>query len=397
MKLKLAFVFAFALLICFQGECFALFGKHKKEEIPDLPPMVHTVEEWQETARDIKMDMREREKDPFEKEDKYIPAKELPAKITSYNYRPGSRELDLSKIYKTKFVRSPFIISPLFDNAIYSEVYYFPQTRQFSSTLFLIEPDKDLSKKERFADLDIFEHQRRPLISASTKFLKEQLFDTLTVVDFSSDGKKILVKETRGSNKYGIYETYAWVYFLTDEKREENQCFINNYNFVKDKADNLSEVPKEKLISAAASIDYENVKNYIEKNLPDEKKISPYSKTRWYNKAEDFTISDFYIEDSKTQGFGVRLSLLNEMIKAYWFDRKQLILNYIRWDLRPLGFNKNDKNEIIALAIAFNKNGDEISLGRFGVNLVNGLPRVIPDNEEIQIQSNSFILEKRLN
>ena len=85
------------------------------------------------------------------------------------------------------------------------------------------------------------------------------------------------------------------------------------------------------------------------------------------------------------------------MIKAYWFDRSNLILNYIRWDLNPLGFNSNNKNEIVVTAFAYGKNGEKVSLGNWGVDINNGLPRLIPNEENIQIEANAFYIVKKLN
>ena len=48
----------------------------------------------------------------------------------------------------------------------------------------------------------------------------KQVKETDYSIKFSNSGKEILVKEKRGSNKFGLYETYAWIYYLTDEDKE---------------------------------------------------------------------------------------------------------------------------------------------------------------------------------
>lgn len=128
-------------------------------------------------------------------------------------------------------IRSPFVSDPNFENAVYSEIYYYPQTRQTASTMYLIELDKYLGKKERLNDVSVFEHTRYPLISTALPYLKEGFFSTLTFVDFSSDGKTFVAKEKRGSNKFGLYETFVWLYYITDEPRELNSCYMNNLEF----------------------------------------------------------------------------------------------------------------------------------------------------------------------
>lgn len=497
MKFKSLLYLAFAFLILSQTVCFAFSNPFKKKydkEKEEKQPMVHTVDEWLEEAASVKMDLRKREEareyknenDP-NAENLLPPSSELPYYAERYNVKPGSKELDLTFLLKNKFVRSPFVSNPDFTEAVYSEVYYYPQTRQTASSLYLIELDGHLGKKERLKDVSVFEHTRYPLISTAVPYLKEGFFSTLTFVDFSSDGKKIIAKEKRGSNRFGIYETYVWVYFLTDENRELNSCYMNNLNFSNEMAafyENVSDnensffgstedagsfdfdfnklqtVPdvnpdlsfvsdKDKnsngnitgtvttasntVISGLGSkngefdtnslrenaansdnssnaagsnygikeedvpkLDYKDVRNFIKTVWKEESMTSPV-KSRWYNKIPvDFRVDTPYTP-KKSKGFGVRLNMLNEMIKAYWFDRQNLILNHIRWNLKPLGFNKNNKDEIIVIAWAYNNNGEEISLGRWGVNLNDGLPRYIPDDEKVEVEANGFYLVRKLN
>lgn len=464
------------------------FAKKYDKEEETKEPMVHTVEEWMESATNVKMDMRKREEDSSNKDENLIPPSDLPLYIERYNVKAGSKELDLTRLFKTQNVRSVFVADPDFKNAAYSEVYYYPQTRQTASVFYLIELDGHLGKKERLSDVSIFEHTRYPLISTALPYLKEGLFSTLTTVDFSSSGREILVKEKRGSNQFGLYETYVWIYYLTDEDRESNACYRNNIDFANEmtaydgidgkdgnkagkdiggdllnlnspasfsddagfKPDlkKLSDAPKINLIPEINSfgnysvgeikggegigryanevvkapdmswlkeevtkvgnknysmkdedipkLDYKEVRNFIKAVWKDDEMTSPY-KTRWYNQVPvDFRV-DIPYPEKENIGFGVRLNLLNEMIKAYWFDRCNLILNHIRWDLKPLGFSLNNKDEIIVIAWAYDTQGREISLGRWAVNIRNGLPRLIPEDETVQIQANGFYLQGRLN
>lgn len=494
MKLKICSILCCMLL--FQTTAFAFFGskdKYEKEK-EEKQPMVHTVDEWLESAVNVKMDMRKRDEAKEDKDDKLIPPKPLPLYVEKYNVMPGSRELDLSKLYKNQMVRSIFVANPEFSYAAYTETYHYPQTKQIASTFFLIELDKHLGKKERLQDVSVFEHTRIPLISTAIPYLKDDFFSTLTLVDYSSDGKKILVKERRGSLKYGLYETYVWVYFLGDTDKNSNQCYMNNldfanellnyttldgkedfskpdFNFMPDEnmntnlkeekelakygkdLKNLENVPdytlttyklikddkKEELDNIKAGnklgdineltkkqdlnwlkeeitvvgkknygsnydidgadvpkLDYRNVKNFIKTVWKNDEMNSSY-KNRWYNAVPiDFRVETPY-EGRENIGYGVRLNLLNEMIRAYWFDRQNLILNHIRWDLNPLGFSANNPNEVIVLAWAYNKEGKKVSLGRWAVDLETGNPRLVMEDEEISIEANGLFLEGKLN
>lgn len=475
LALFLLLLFSFSSMNVFG---FELFKKKYDKEEKENDPMVHTVQEWLESGTNVKMDLRKRDEDIGKKDENLIPpTAEIPSYLELYNIKPGSKELNLSSILKTKTIRSPFVSNPEVSLAAYTESHYYPQTRQIASTLYLINLDGHLGKKERLQDVSIFEHTRYPLISTALPYLREGFFSSLTVVDFSKDGKKILVKEKRGSNKYGLYETFVWIYYITDESREYSQSFMNNLDFsnsmqnapVTDFSDgtygelggdlsNLSDVPpysiggydngyapnaangsydggsvgnndyikgfgskngqidndwmRENVANVDAS-DYgvktyadngdmpklsaDDIRGFIKTNWKYQEMTSP-TKTRWYNEIPvDFRVDDSYDDTKENIGYGVRLNLLNEMIKAYWFDRQNLILNHIRWDLKPLGFNAQNSDEIIVLAFAYTKENKKVSLGRWAVNINDGLPRLVLDDEAISIEANGLVLVNKLN
>ena len=406
---------------------YCLSSKKKKKEKNQNPPMVQTVDEWMESATNLKMDSRKRMEDIKEEDKKYIEPRKLPSFIVKYNQAPGSKELDLTHIYKTQNIRTYPVSDSNFNNAVYSESYYYPQTRQIASTLYLVELDKFLSNKERLEDVSIFEHTRYPLISTALPFLKEGFFSALTLVDFSSTGNEILVKEKRGSNKFGLYETYVWIYYLTKEARENSESYINNLDFEKNDEylsngefeveageynvsfNNLKTSPdgtanknlNEGLIKKTLKeenmpkLSYDDLNSYI-KSVWKSSNTKTAPKTRWYNNAPKNFTEDTPYNEKENIGFGVRLNLLNEM-KAYWFDKQKLILNHIRWDLKPLGFSATNKDEIVVSAYAYGIDGKKISLGFWAINIKDGLPRLMNEDEPVKIQANAVYIEKGLN
>lgn len=425
MKKFLSLFILFALI----QPAYSITISHKKKKKPE--PMVHTVDEWLDSAQSVKMDMRKADENIVEEDKKYLPPKELPVYIEPYNVGAGSKELDLTFLNKTKNVRSPFIFDSKFNNVIYTETTFYPQTKQTASTIYLIEPDNYLSDKEKIEKLNIFEHTRYPLISTALPYLKDGFFSTLTIVDFSNSGKEFIVKEKRGSNKFGIYETYVWIYFLTDENRESSECYMNNLKISNDFSENAlknsdfsefsinekidydnsnlnTEVLKLKdmkneegyLIEDVPKLTYDDLNSYIKSVYKEQKtrsELNNIPKTRWYNNApSDFRV-DVPYNEKEYKGYGVRLNLLNETIKAYWFDKKELFLNHIRWDLKPLGFSSSNENEIIVQAFGYNKEGNKISLGNWAVNIKDGLPRLMGDDEPLSAQANALFLQKKLN
>lgn len=437
-------IVALFLILGLLSPCYAFsFKKNKKKKKEKLPPMVQTVDEWMEAATAPKMDMRKRQEDISEEDKKYIEPKRLPSYLLKYNKNAGTKELDLTHILKYGNIRTYPVSDSSFNNAVYTESYYYPQTRQVASTFYLIELDKHLSDKEKLEDVSIFEHTRYPLISTALPYLKEGFYSTLTLVDFSKTGKEILVKEKRGSNKFGLYETYVWIYYLTDESKEDSEAYINNLDFEKngfdfeeepkyvsengfeiegeeynvnlnnlkpspDKApsanadektnginlDNLNESLIKKTLKEEdmPKLTYDDLNSYI-KSVWKDSNVKPSNKTRWYNNApKDFTVETPNYEREKI-GYGVRLNLLNETIKAYWLDKQKLLLNHIRWDLKPLGFSSD---EIITEAFAYGTDGKKISLGRWAVNIKDGLPRLIAEDENISIEANAIYVERGL-
>ena len=425
---------ALFLILAFIQPVFAFKKKEKAE------PMVQTVEEWMEAAEDIRIDNREL-KLPEKEDEKFIPPEKLPLQLEKYNVKPGSKELDLSKIYKTHSVRSPLVSDSSFKNAVFTESYYYPQTRQIASTFYLIQLDDWLFGKESLESTNIFQHTRYPLISTALPSLKENLFSTLTLVDFSKSGNEILVKEKTGSTKFGLYETHVWLYFLTDEPKENNDCYMNNLSFSKTmndfessyksgassdlsyvaeekeynydlenlkeapnditpqnlsgKAHSLEEVISEKNPSAPVKkLTYNDISNYITGVWEENPEVK--IRERWYKTPpKEYNVSNFSNEQENL-GFAVRLNLLNESIKAYWLDRCDLVLNHIRWDLNPLGFSSKG-NEIIVKAYAYSLLGEKISLGIWAVDVKTGLPRLITDDEPVKIQSHGVYLVEKLN
>lgn len=188
--------------------CLKKYDKEEKEN----DPMVHTVQEWLESGTNVKMDLRKRDEDIGKKDENLIPpTAEIPSYLELYNIKPGSKELNLSSILKTKTIRSPFISNPEVSLAAYTESHYYPQTRQIASTLYLINLDGHLGKKERLQDVSIFEHTRYPLISTALPYLREGFFSSLTVVDFSKDGKKILVKEKEAQTNTAMKRLFGFI------------------------------------------------------------------------------------------------------------------------------------------------------------------------------------------
>ncbi len=196
--------------------------KLEKKQQKEAEPMVQTVQEWMERATDIKMEHRIAEPYKEEENKNLVKKLEWPVFFEKYNNAPGSREFNLEKLQAEKSARSQGVISPNYKLMAYTECYYYPSTRQTTSAFFIYPLDTMKGKKQRVIDANVFAGaKKKALISSTSEDMKTALFSAFTVIDWSKDNKKVLVKEQRGSAYKGIYETDVWVYFLDDSFEDE--------------------------------------------------------------------------------------------------------------------------------------------------------------------------------
>lgn len=338
-------VLAFKLPDMPWSDAYKLKKLQEKQE-KETEPMVQTVQEWQERATDIKMEHRISEPYKEPPNPKLVEKLDPQTFFEKYNSAPGSRELNLEKLKIDKSARSQGVISPDFKLMAYTESYYHPSNRQTASAFFIYPLDTSKGKKQRVLDANVFAGAKKtPLISTTNETLKEFLFSSFTVVDWSKDAKRVLLKEKIGSEIDGVYQTNIWVYFL-DEKAGAN-----------DKTD-----IKEDSKSSTG-------KNKASKN---EGAIYPY---------------------------GRKYERLNDTIKQYWFYTNKLNLNHYRWDVKPLGFLAENENIIVCIAHTYDeKNKEHIFLGSWSIDIstgeINLLSTLASDNFEIS--TNGLVINKRL-
>lgn len=98
----------------------------------------------------------------------------------------------------------------------------------------------------------------------------------------------------------------------------------------------------------------------------------------------------FVDDDVKTSEYK-RFDNLEDSIKDYWAKKEGIRLNFYRWNITPLGWNKENEDEIISLAYAYDKKGQKVFLGAWGLNYKTEEVRLISLSEtryEIAIYGN---------
>lgn len=191
--------------------------KYEKSRMPESGYM--TVDEYEAKSRaKTKKEIEITEADiPKDSNMVYIPQKTF--KLVKYNDPIGSPELTLPrKLNFDRQINAQGIISGDKTMLVYPAVYYYAQTDCTSCDLFLIKLDPSLTDTEKAMKANIIQREEEPLISTSKDIETKFIFRTLTPIDFSSNNKRLVVKEKVGHRHDGIWKTDLWVYDF--EKRE---------------------------------------------------------------------------------------------------------------------------------------------------------------------------------
>lgn len=143
---------------------------------------------------------------------KYIPQPLY--RIVKYNDPPGTVELSLGKrLFIKRQINAQGIVSPDYSMLVYPAVYYYPDSASVATDLFIIplmrENDTNLNK---IMKANVANRIPAPILSTDKSIDNFAAFRTLTPVDFSVDGSKLLVKEKIGSSEDGIWQTQIHVY-----------------------------------------------------------------------------------------------------------------------------------------------------------------------------------------
>lgn len=179
------------------------------------------------------------------------PINNQPASIDFRPWNTGNMELDLWRMENRKFIRSDVVVSPGRDMMAYTEVTYLPIWRQTFSRLFVVPfaqkappPESQMlpedfyqwqeeqariqAEEQRLREQgkptpseirdasrynpDMHLQDRRELLSVGKDRTHPWFFETLTVVDWSATGKRLLFKRRSGILYLGLRTSDILVY-----------------------------------------------------------------------------------------------------------------------------------------------------------------------------------------
>lgn len=145
-----------------------------------------------------------------------------------YNDESGALDLNLTFLKKDKLYISPPVVSPDFNNIMYTEVYYFAGENEVVSRCFYIpvvlpepspeKPDITIDDYYNSYNVRCSDQNRYEVLSVNTKIPTNNIFRTLTIVDWAYDSDRVLIKEHIGQMGQGIVGTIIWVYEVKEDK-----------------------------------------------------------------------------------------------------------------------------------------------------------------------------------
>ena len=187
--------------------------KYERTKMSRTPSGYMTVEEYEElSAPKDRMTMEvEIPKIPTPADMIYVPQPNY--KIARYNNPPGSPEITITNtLYKRWQQNAQGIVSPDFKRLVYPSVYYYPNSGSTACDLFVINLEEAKSNMDRILTANTVHRLSEPILSTEKTNDNYFTFRTLTPVDFTPDGTKLLVKEKIGNTRDGIWKTTPIVY-----------------------------------------------------------------------------------------------------------------------------------------------------------------------------------------
>lgn len=187
--------------------------RYKKEKMDVDPSGFMTVEEYEMLSAPVDKTQIDTEipkiKTPSDM--KYVPQPSY--KIVRYNNPPGSPEISLrGNFHKNRMQNAQGITSPDYSIMVYPAIYYYPGSAGVATDLFVIPLKEGATPLQKIQKAHVMHRNPEPILSTDTSIKDKYIFRTLTPIDFSYDGTKLLVKEKVGSSLDGIWETNAIVY-----------------------------------------------------------------------------------------------------------------------------------------------------------------------------------------
>lgn len=197
----------------------AFSGPFQKKPKPQNN-MPKTMEEYKREAQKQAEKNKQIPAPQVEKDEKIVDIPDPQITLQKYNNPPGQVDIDLSNLKKKRKVNSIGVASPNYDLLAYTSVFYYPASKTVSSELYVLPLDESEPVKERIANANI-KDGITSIYKTGMDSLTVDLQRTLTIVDWSADGKRIALKEKIASIEDGMWKTNLLVYDFTTKKMKD--------------------------------------------------------------------------------------------------------------------------------------------------------------------------------
>ena len=150
---------------------------------------------------------------------KYVPQPTY--KLARYNNPAGTVELKMDRSLRfNRQTNGLGITSPDKSIMVYPAIYYYASSRTTAGDLFVVPLDMSLPDVDRILRANVVRRNPVPILSTDKNIDVDYAFKTMTPIDFSPDGLRLIAKEKIGYTYDGIWHTNLWVYdFETKQSR----------------------------------------------------------------------------------------------------------------------------------------------------------------------------------
>ncbi len=180
-----------------------------------------TMQEYLSISKDVKRTDIKVPEPVFDKDAKIITLPDPNLRIAKYNNPPGTSDINLNDLVANGTVNSVGVLSPDHSKIVYSTANYYASEDSVTCEMYLINLPNSGSINDKLKSANIIQRERTPLIAPEDSQIISTQFRTFVLLDWSSDSKKIAVKEKLGSVRDGIWQTNLIVYdFETNQQHK---------------------------------------------------------------------------------------------------------------------------------------------------------------------------------
>lgn len=145
-----------------------------------------------------------------------------------YNDKSGRLDLNLGLLEKNKLYISPPVVSPDFNQILYTQVFYYPDADEVVSRCYYIPVvlptangnQSNIKNEDYFKSYEVrgSQQNRYEILTVTSRIHRRNIFKTLTVVDWAYDSNRVIIKEHIGQMAKGIVGTIVWIYEVQEDK-----------------------------------------------------------------------------------------------------------------------------------------------------------------------------------